>query len=237
VNTAVTSPELAALILIVGTTFAGCASSHHTQPVPQVKTGLVMIPADQVKYYQPDPDANTRSDQAPASAPIDTRSVQMESEVTAIQLNRYADPACPNELMHEAHIVYRRDTGPRWRLTAPAGEQQILIGPQMTDGRGEIKGLAAPEVDAYLREQRATLRRQEETISKITDTLRQLADQQKQISEQLAHVDGRQREEHIPPTSNRPEASAPAQTSAASHHPREQPPITAEEEPSEIPER
>ncbi|HEY9153550.1 MAG TPA: hypothetical protein VIM69_00380 [Opitutaceae bacterium] len=181
-------------ILAVCALFTGCAGSKNTQPGPYVKPGLVMVPADQMKYYRIGSEADPMNDSPPSCPAIGTRSVQTDSEVTAIQFNRYADPARPNELMHEAHIVYRRDTGPSWKLTGPSSQQQILIGPQMTDGRGEIKGLVAPELDAYLREQRKTLRRQEETISKINDALRQVADQQRQFAEQLSRSDNARRE-------------------------------------------
>jgi hypothetical protein len=236
-NTEIGLSQFLISIVAVCALLSGCAGSVSTRPGPYVKPGLVMVPADQMKYYQLGPEQAASSDTRLPFAAIDTRSVQTDSSVTAIQFNRYADPSRPDQLMHEAHIVYRRDSGPRWKLTAPSSEQQILVGPQMTDGRGEIKGLVAPEVDAYLREQRNTLHRQEETISKITETLRQIADQQKQLAEQIARSDGAHRENAVS-AETPPKTAVPVPTSnSTTSNSHEQASLPVEKDLSEMPER
>ena len=169
---------------------AGCENAPSGgRAGPYVKPGLVMVPADQAHFYgmAPTPEAPRSGQGAPKEfASTDVRSVQTESQVTAIQFNRYADPANPNELMHEAHIVYRREGPARWRLQPASVEQQILIGPSLTDGRGEIKPLASQELDSYLREQRANLQKQQQVMGQVTEGLRQLAEQQQQLAKELA---------------------------------------------------
>lgn len=170
---------------------AGCESAPPgAHPGPYVRPGLVMIPADQARLYG----LSGCTDGTPASAPsteyapTDVRSVQTESPVSAIQYNRYADPARPSELMHEAHIVYRREGPPRWRLQPAAPGQQILVGPSLTEGRGEVKPLASQELDAYLREQRANLQKQQQVMGQVTEGMRQLAQQQQQLAKELTSL-------------------------------------------------
>ena len=157
---------------------------------PYVKPGLVVIPADQAHLYgvgaPSGPDGGTAPVVPRGYATTDVRSVQTESPVTAIQFNRYADPARPDELMHEAHMVYRREAAPRWRLQPASAEQQILVGPSLTDGRGEVKPLASQELDGYLREQRANLQKQQQVMGQVTEGMRQLAEQQQQLAKELA---------------------------------------------------
>lgn len=148
-----------------------------------------MIPADQAHLYASAPAQAYRAPARvapPGYAATDVRSVQTESPVTALQFNRYADPARPNELMHEAHIVYRREGPPRWRLQPASAAQQILVGPSLTDGRGEIKPLASQELDSYLREQRANLQKQQQVMGQVTEGIRQLAEQQQRLAKELA---------------------------------------------------
>ncbi len=176
--------------LIVLVVLAGCQNAPtNGRPGPYVRPGLVMIPADQAHLYRL-PSAPSPRPPAPSELPgyaaTDVRSVQTESPVTALQFNRYADPARPSELMHEAHIVYRREAPPRWRLQPASAEQQILVGPSLTDGRGEVKPLASQELDAYLREQRASLQKQQQIMGQVTEGIRQLAEQQQQLAKELA---------------------------------------------------
>jgi hypothetical protein len=147
-----------------------------------------MIPADQARLYLDDPIEPRRPVNPSGQSALDLRNVQTDATVTAVQFNRYADPARPDELMHEAHLVYRRDSAPHWKLHAPVTGEQILIGPQLTDGRGEIKPLVAPELDAYLREQTSDQRQAQAVLAKVVETLRQLSDQQQRFAAQLARA-------------------------------------------------
>jgi|GEM_PF-3059455 len=189
---------------------AGCESaSPGGRPGPYVKPGLVMVPADQAHFYGLDQSAQPKDAVEPAAprgyAATDVRSVQTESPVTAIQFNRYADPARPDELMHEAHVVYRREAGPRWRLQPASAEQQILVGPSLTDGRGEVRPLASQELDTYLCEQRANLQKQEQVMGQVTEGMRQLAEQQQQLAKELATL----RAASANPTHVEPAATSP----------------------------
>ncbi len=178
-----------ALILLL----AGCenAPSPGVRPGPYVRPGLIMVPADQAHLYGV---GNTEDRaRAPSPAPaalsaMDVRSVQTDSAVTAIQFNRYADPARPNELMHEAHVVYRRDTSPRWRLQPASAQEQIMVGPRLTDGRGEVRPLMSQELESYIRDQRANAQRQQQAVGQLSEGIRQLALQQEQLSNELAKL-------------------------------------------------
>jgi hypothetical protein len=168
----------------------GCDSTPATAPhLTYVKPGLILVPADQLSAFG----RTVNSPGEPAAnhgpeGPLDVRSVQTEASVSAIQFNRYADPARPDQLLHEAHIVYRREGNPRWKLQAASGEQQILIGPQLGDGRGEIRPLASQELDSFLREERTNLARQQEAMAKLGERLQQLGEQQQKISHELGEI-------------------------------------------------
>lgn len=177
--------------LFVFVLLAGCESAPPgARPGPYVKPGLVMIPADQAPLYGISSAGPSEGGMAPRPptgyAATDVRSVQTEAQVSAIQYNRYVDPARPNELMHEAHIVYRREGPPRWRLQPATAEQQILIGPGLTEGRGEVRPLASQELDAYLREQRVNIQKQQQVVGQMTEGMRQLAEQQRQLAKELS---------------------------------------------------
>lgn len=168
---------------------AGCeATPMGWRPGPYVRPGLVMIPADQAHLYGGSAGEHG-SDRLPAPqgwSAADVRTVETESEVSALQFNRYADPANPSELMHEAHIVYRRERLPRWKLSSPPAGQQILVGPRLTDGRGEIRPLASQELDNFLRDQRLSQRQQQELLGRLGESLQRLAEQQRALAQQVA---------------------------------------------------
>lgn len=179
------------LLIAAAIVWGGCQNSPTTsRPGPYVRPGLVMIPADQAHLYGvPLGSCASRNDQATEPyAATDVRSVQSESAVTALQFNRYADPSRPNQLMHEAHIVYRRENSPRWRLQPSSAQQQILVGPRVTDGRGEVQPLASQELETYLREQRASLQKQQQVMGQVTEGMKQLSEQQQQLARELAKI-------------------------------------------------
>jgi hypothetical protein len=168
---------------------AACSPTRSTLAArgPGVNGALVMVPLDQVRYYrQAHSDAEPRP--AAESGRTTVSSVLTQPTVSAIQLNRYADPARPDELMHEAHVVYRRDTGARWRLRPASRDEQILFGPQLTDGRGEIHSLASQELESYLQQQRRNLQQQQHVMAQMTEGVRQLATQQQAIAEELGRL-------------------------------------------------
>jgi hypothetical protein len=103
-------------------------------------------------------------------------------------------------MMHEAHIVYRRDA-PRWNLRPSAG-QQILIGPQITDGRGEVQPIASQELESYLREQRVAAQRQQQFLGQVGQAVGQLATQQQQLAAEVVHMKANGAQ--MPPTESGP---------------------------------
>lgn len=176
-------------MLAVALFLAGCeASRPPAKAGPYVRPGLIMVPADQAHLYGLGGDTDRLvATEPPNGYPVtDARSVQTEAPVTAIQFNRYVDPARPSELMHEAHVVYRRESPPRWRLQTPAAQQQILVGPNLTEGRGEVKPVASQELDAYLREQRSNVHQQQQVLGQVSEGMRQLAEQQQQLAKEFA---------------------------------------------------
>jgi hypothetical protein len=144
-----------------------------------------MIPADQAHLYGV-PLKDKNETQAPQNLPVtDSASVLIQVPPTAVQYNRYPDAADPT-MMHEAHIVYRRDA-PRWNLRPSAG-QQILVGPQITDGRGEVQPIASQELESYLREQRVAAQRQQQFLGQVGQAVGQLATQQRQLAAEVIQM-------------------------------------------------
>jgi hypothetical protein len=179
------------LLFLLCVFVAACqqTASTNTARGPQVKRELMLVPIDQVHLYGARSGEGETSAAPPTSAAAtNVASVQTEPSVSAIQYNRYADPARPGELMHEAHIVYRRETLPRWRLQPAAKDQQILVGPQLTDGRGEVKALASQELENYVREQRANQQKQQQLMATVAEAVRQLAQQQQQLAGEVVKL-------------------------------------------------
>jgi hypothetical protein len=173
-----------------------------------------MIPADQVHLYRPpSPDGSDRGSYPLDTHVNDTRSVQLDGAISAVQFNRYADPVRPNELMHEAHVVYRREAGPRWRLRPPSAQGQILVGPQVTDGRGEILPLVSQEVESYIREQRQHQQKQQQLTGAIAEAVTQLASQQQQLATEVAQL--KQQQVSNPASASEPAAAAPGPSNIA----------------------
>jgi hypothetical protein len=63
-------------------------------------------------------------------------------------LGRYQDPQDP-DLLHEAHLVYRKESAPRWKMDAPPANK-ILVGPRITKNNPEAGPLQNKELEATL---------------------------------------------------------------------------------------
>jgi hypothetical protein len=175
------------ITLSVGLLLAGCSSNppYKSSSSPCVRPGLVMIPADQAHLYGVSMKGLTEC-QLPQNIPAtDSASVLIQVPPTAVQYNRYPDAANP-AMLHEAHVVYRRDA-PRWNLKPSAG-QQILIGPQITDGRGEVQPIASQELESYLREQRVAAQHQQQFLGQVGQAVGQLATQQQQLATEMVRL-------------------------------------------------
>ena len=89
-----------------------------------------------LRHKQPPPDP----DQPPPStlaAPVsgteldqtNTQKVRLGETLKAYPVNRYVDPNDPN-ILHEAHIIYRKETGASWNLT-PHAPTVVPLGPTL----------------------------------------------------------------------------------------------------------
>jgi hypothetical protein len=199
------------LLLLALAVFAGCQAPPRRSAGerPLIRRELIMVPIDQARYYRAPADDRGGNviPAPPGAASTDVSSVLTNPEVSAVQWNRYADPGRPDELMHEAHVVYRREGRPHWRLQPPSAGQQILIGPQLTDGRGEVKPLAVQELDDFMRDGRTNLRRQQEVMARLAEGMKRLGDQQQELAGRLSKLQAQG-------LSTAPSASGPAANSA-----------------------
>ena len=169
---------------------AGCATSNpsaHSRG-PYVKPGLIMVTPDQAAKCG----LAGRPVEATSLAgvpPLDTSTVLAAPGVRVYTYGRMQD-AADQDLLHETHVVYRRETAPRWQMQAPA-DQQILVGPRITDSRQDLAPIKDREVEAYLAEQHT--RQQEdrqaiELLFKGLDTLTKQQAQQMKMLGALAKV-------------------------------------------------
>lgn len=172
--------SLAALSLTSALMFTGCMTSpeSNTTREPFVKPGLVMLTADQA--------ARRGINVSPPETPmpkelsaLDTSSITVPEGVKVYTLNRSVDPA-DSELMHEEHLVYRRETAPHWRLNAPA-EQKILIGPRVTDGRQDLQPLLNKELTTFLADQRRATEADQKAITALFQAVEALNRQQQTL--------------------------------------------------------
>jgi hypothetical protein len=143
---------------------------------PEIRPGLILVTPDQAEHHgialkgiepsPPPPEAAGRNNSAVLAAP----------EVKAYSIGRYADPADP-DLLHEAHVVYRRETSPRWRLDAPPSDR-ILIGPRIADQRPDSGPIQNKELDALLIELRKTGSENRQAIELLFKAVEALTRQQ-----------------------------------------------------------
>ncbi|HTZ21175.1 MAG TPA: hypothetical protein VMC06_09855 [Opitutaceae bacterium] len=176
---------LAAAVLL-----AGCATSNPSARSggPYVKPGLIMVTPDQAANYGL---AGRPAEATPPAGvpPLATSAVLAAPGVRVYTFGRMQD-AADQDLLHETHVAYRRETAPRWQMQAPA-DQQILVGPRITDSRQDFAPIKDREVEAYLAEQHA--RQQEdrkaiELLFKGLDTLTKQQVQQMKMLGALAKV-------------------------------------------------
>jgi hypothetical protein len=169
---------------------AGCANSNPSARSggPYVKPGLIMVTPDQAAKYGL---AEHPVEATPPAGvpPLDTLAVLAAPGVRVYTFGRIQD-AADKDLLHETHVAYRRETAPRWQMQAPV-DQQILVGPRITDSRQDLAPIKDREVEAYLTEQHT--RQQEdrkaiELLFKGLDTLTRQQAQQMKMLGALARV-------------------------------------------------
>lgn len=108
------------------------------------------------------PVAGTQLDQR------NTELVRHGEALKAYPINRYVDPNDPN-VMHEGHVVYRREVSPAWNLN-PNAPTVVPLGPALAvaDGARQPNPLSA-ELEQKIAEQNqlmASLIEQNEALSK-----------------------------------------------------------------------
>jgi hypothetical protein len=174
-------PMLCAVAAVV---LAGCA---HSPPVanaggPYVKPGLIMPTADQAERRGIPfaPTASSSPPRTPGADALDASSVAVPPGVKVFPLNRTVDPNDSN-VMHEQHVIYRRESAPQWRLDAPA-DQKILVGPRVTDGRQDLEPLMTKELTAFLSDQRRATEANQKAITALFEAVAALTRQQEALA-------------------------------------------------------
>lgn len=138
-------------------------------------------------------------------------SVLEPADVKAYSIGRYVDPADPS-VMHEAHVVYRRESDSGWRLDGDAG-RQILVGPSVS-AKGSDR-IVPQETDAVLTELRRSAASDREAVRMLAEMVERLARNQNDVAERLAALDSRTSAPRRPASTGkvrvktRPENSAP----------------------------
>jgi len=101
----------------------------------------------------------------------DSSAVQTPAGIKVFSLGRYEDPADP-DLLHEAHLVYRRETAARWNLQpGPAG--QVLIGNRVVPADPKAGPLQVQELQGIIQQ----LRREQAENRAALEKLRKLLEQ------------------------------------------------------------
>jgi hypothetical protein len=142
------------LVLSVLALCAGCATDAH-------KVAVASVPPQPPKPA-PVPVAGTQMD------PKSTESVRYTESLKAYPVNRYIDPNDPN-VMHEGHVIYRRENTGGWNLN-PNAPTVVPLGPALAvaDPAREPNPLP-PELEEKMAEQNqlmASLIEQNEALTK-----------------------------------------------------------------------
>lgn len=176
------NPSAIALVTSLALGLSGCAATL-TGPAaePCVKPGLILLTADEAQRCGVHIRDARRPEATmlPSRGPRDATAVIRPDAIKAYPLARSVDPFDP-ELMHEAHVVYRRETSPRWRLDVPAS-QQIMVGPRVTDGREEIQPLLDKELMSFLADERRARAENQKAITALFQAVDALSRQQQAV--------------------------------------------------------
>lgn len=163
----------------------GCASHDTTNrsQLMAVKRELVLLTPEQSAWRAAaagDQASDERRERAKNVAGLpDASAVTMSEGVKVYTLSRAVDPADP-DMMHEEHVVYRREAAPVWRLQAPA-DQKLLLGPRVTDGRQDLRPLLDKELTAFLADQRRSVEANQKAISALFEAVEALTRQQQTL--------------------------------------------------------
>lgn len=178
--------------------------SCHSVPAlkPELaRPSVYVLTAAQAKHHGLSATSCEPSIEAAGENPISAAAVVAPGDVKAYAISRTVDARDPS-LLHEAHVVYRRETTPRWRLHAPT-DQRILIGPQLTSGAQDPQPLLTKELTAFLNEQRRAGQANEAAVAALFQAVERLAEQQRVLAE-------RSRDGDLP-SRGEPSAAEPAE--------------------------
>jgi len=142
-----------------------------SQPGLQVRPGMILVTPDQaMKHGLALGDAKTEVATPPKPLP-DSSAVLTPAGVKVYSLGRYADPSDP-DLLHEAHLVYRRESAARWNLQpGPAG--QVLIGNRIAPADPKAAPVQSQEVQGLLQQ----LQREQAENRAALERIRRLLEQ------------------------------------------------------------
>lgn len=151
-----------------------CATStRNDDPAVDPNRAVILLTPEQAKQ-QGYATATNPPPPIPESA-ADT--VLQSPQVRAYRIGRYQDPSDPN-LLHEGHVVYRKETDGRWVLDK-ANHQALTLGPATAQKKPESVPFQEKELDAILidlarqnRENRQTL----ELLCRAVDSLARKVD-------------------------------------------------------------
>ena len=168
----------AILLGLAAAAFAGCATTEKKTTVAASAVATVKPAA---------PVAGTQMDQA------NVEKVRFSESLKAYPVNRYVDPNDPN-VMHEGHVLYRRENTGGWNLN-PNAPTVVPLGPALAvaDGAKQPSPLPA-ELEQKMAEQNqlmASLIEQNESLAKELARLNKEVSDMRQRSA-VASVDAKQ---------------------------------------------
>ncbi len=175
-----TKPGASAVLLFAAMVLGACASTK----VGRQSEGPVVRPSS-IRLTPEQAQARGGADAGALAvaggrrfAAEDADSVVASADVKAYSIGRYVAPADPG-MLHEAHVVYRREAGPRGRLDAPAS-RQILVGPSIT-ARAPFEPLRSDELEATIASLRRSQRENQEALRMLTTAVEALARNQETV--------------------------------------------------------
>ncbi len=173
-------------LILVGSALLLGSCRALSDPVPdRPRPGTILLTEEQAKHHGLHEPGEASPPADPPLHPNSITTVAQPADVKVYAVGRRIDPRDP-AVLHEAHVVYRQETTPRWRLQAPA-DQRILIGPQLTDGRQDTQPLLTKELTTFLHDQRRAAQANEAAIAALFNAVKQLTEQQRRLAE---HANG-----------------------------------------------
>lgn len=162
-----------------------------------------------VVVHEPNPE------QPPTHIPLQSEAnVEIPSTIKAYPVARYVDPSNPR-IMHERHVIYRREQDSDWRLASNA-RQQILVGNLLGDSRQERRpGPYVQELPNLLRKNQQeaqalnqTMQSQMQQNGAIAESMRNLGKGMQGLNDRLGVLEKQVRDPNYhPPARSQPQAS------------------------------